>query len=998
MDEIELIKEKVNVVDLISEYIPLKKAGINYKANCPFHQEKSPSFMVSPERQIWHCFGCFPPGELVKTPFGYHPIETINKDHWVVSGKGNLRRVTEIMTHQYKGSLIEVGVRKLGGLVRLTADHNVFVVRGAPYLHKEYKNFSKRNRRYLEYYFSDPIEYHRLVGKYLPLTKVPAGQLRKGDILLYPIDRSEEDIEEIDLLNYLTKSSRLGPRVKEIPYKVPVNEDFLKLVGYWIAEGSSNRAYIRFSLGSHEEDFALEIVNLIKKIFSLEAKIHRRKISEKTGIEITACQSKLANIFENLCGKGAANKHIPFIFQQLPIKKQSILLYAIHRGDGTKFIAHRSKNEHKSITTISRVLEEQLVDLLLRRNVFPTMHVRKMRVDKLLTNHRESFTVFWSEVIQQKYNAIYYQPDGSEYWLLPITKLVEQEYVGPVHNFSVEKDHSYIATNFAVANCQKGGDIFKFLMEKESLEFKDALEILAQKAGVTLKRGTRDKGQGDRLFEVNQKAAQFYNYLLTENKVGKTALEYLLKRGLTPETIKEFSIGYAPQNWETLVRFLRKRGFKNEEMVEAGLAVASAKGGYDRFRGRVMFPLVDPRGRVLAFSGRVLGSELPKYINTPQTRLFDKGRFLLGLNLTKGAIKEKGEAIIVEGEMDFLMSYQAGVKNIIASKGTALTENQVEEIKKYAATILLCFDTDLAGDAAARRGIEIADKAGLNIKVIDFEGVKDPAELIKSNPEDWKKAVDEAIPIYDYYLKSAESRFNPKQATGKKQIFNELLPIWNRISDPITREHYIERLAAFLSVKEEFVRGELDKYQKSLNVSTYKPGLALRQKPEIPVETQESDGIPEKIIYDRREMLERYLIALLLHQPVDLNYVPNLPETLFTHEELKQVYVLLVLFLDSIAFKSQSFKITEFIMTLPADFIELVDELYLLEVDEKLKERAAWQKELDLVVSELKKMLIKSSLEKLSLQIKNAQEFEKDTNLETLTKRFRDLSVKLKNL
>lgn len=564
----------------------------------------------------------------------------------------------------------------------------------------------------------------------------------------------------------------------------------------------------------------------------------------------------------------------------------------------------------------------------------------------------------------------------------------------PFHN---EKSPSFMVSPerqiWHCFGCQKGGDIFKFVMEKESLEFKDALEILAQKAGVTLKKSKTKSDGSDKLFEANQKAAQFYNYLLTENKVGKKALDYLLARGLNLETIKEFSIGYAPQNWETLVRFLRKRGFKNEEMIDAGLIVPSQKGGYDRFRGRIMFPLSDPRGRVLAFSGRVLGDELPKYINTPQTRLFDKGKFLLGLNLTKSSIKEKGEAIIVEGEMDFLMSYQAGVKNIIASKGTALTENQVEEIKRYAGTILLCFDTDLAGDAAARRGIEIADKAGLNIKVIDFEGVKDPAELIKSNPEDWKKAVDEAIPIYDYYLKSAESRFNPKQATGKKQIFNELLPIWNRISDPITREHYIERLAAFLSVKEDFVRDELDKYQKSLNVSNYKPGLALRAKEEL------SEELPQKAVpYDRREMLERYLIALLLHQPIDLNYVPNLPETLFTHEELKQVYVLLVLFLDSISFKSQAFRITEFIMTLPADFIELVDELYLLEVDEKLKERVAWQKELDLVVSELKKMLIKSSLEKLSLQIKNAQEFEKDASLETLTKRFRDLSVKLKNL
>jgi DNA primase len=551
--------------------------------------------------------------------------------------------------------------------------------------------------------------------------------------------------------------------------------------------------------------------------------------------------------------------------------------------------------------------------------------------------------------------------------------------------------------------CQKGGDCFKFVMEKEGLEFKDALEILAQKAGVVLKKGARGKGQGesDRLYEINQKAAQFYNYLLTENKVGKKALTYLLKRGLTTQTIKEFSIGYAPQNWETLVKFLRKRGFTQAELTDSGLIVPSSQGGYDRFRGRIMFPLSDIRHRILGFSGRVLGSELPKYINTPQTRLFDKGKFLLGLNLTKGVIKEKNEAIIVEGEMDFLMSYQSGVKNIIASKGTALTEAQVLELKKYASTILLCFDTDLAGDVAARRGIEIADKAGLNIKVIDFKGSKDPAELIKSDPKLWGKAVEEAIPIYDYYLKSAGARFNPKEASGKREVLSELLPIWMKISDPITREHYIERLAAFLQVKDDFVRDALQNYEKSTSSQAYKQSFSSAQNVKPGNENNAvaaSKASPLKVTYDRRQMLEQYLIALLLHQPVDSAFVPNFPETLFTQEELKQVYVLLVLFLDSVAFKSEAFKITGFINTLPQEFIEVVDKLYLLEIDEKLKEKAVWQKEINLVVSELKKMLIKTSLEKLSLQIKNAQEFGKDESLETLNRRFRDLSVKLKNL
>ncbi|MBI2593254.1 DNA primase [Candidatus Daviesbacteria bacterium] len=540
--------------------------------------------------------------------------------------------------------------------------------------------------------------------------------------------------------------------------------------------------------------------------------------------------------------------------------------------------------------------------------------------------------------------------------------------------------------------CQRGGDCFKFLMEKEGWDFKESLEFLAQKTGVTLKRGKSDQGKGinDRLFEANEKTVQFYHYLLTEHKLGKKALDYLLNRGLTLETLKQFKLGYAPQNWEILVKFLNKRGFEMKVLIDCGLAVVSNRGGYDRFRGRIMFPLCDSRGRVLGFSGRVLGDELPKYINTPQTRIFDKSRFLFGLNLSKGQIKEKNEAIIVEGEMDFLMSFQSGVKNIVASKGTALTEAQVDELKKYASSIMLCFDTDLAGDAASRRGIEIADKAGLNIKVIEFDKAKDPAELIKKDIQLWEKAVEEAVPIYDYYLKSVENRFNPKEASGKRQIFAELLPIWSKISDSITREHYIEKLAALVQVKEDFVREEMEKHKSFGGPKKYIQALNT---------SREVISAPTRnITFDRREMLEQYLIALLLHQPSDLVYIPNFPETLFTQEELKQIYVLLVLFLDSISFKSRSFKITEFIKTLPEEFIDLVDRLNLLEIDTKLQDAYIWQRETDLVVSELKKMLIKASLEKLSLQIKNAQEFGKDDSLETLNRRFRDLSVKLKNL
>ncbi len=530
--------------------------------------------------------------------------------------------------------------------------------------------------------------------------------------------------------------------------------------------------------------------------------------------------------------------------------------------------------------------------------------------------------------------------------------------------------------------CDKGGDIFKFLMEKEGIEFKEALEILAQKAGVVLKRTKKNTDEKDRLYQIHEKTQQFFEYLLTTHALGKKALDYLKKRGLTDQTIKEFGLGYAPSSWENLTKFLKKRGFSEKESTDSGLCVPSQRGCYDRFRGRITYPLIDQRGKIMGFSGRVLGLEQPKYLNTPQTPIFDKGKFLFGLNLTKSDIRQKKSAILVEGEMDALMSYQAGVKNVVASKGTALTEDQIELIKKYTDTILLCFDTDFAGDAASRRGIEIAEKAGLNIKIIQITGAKDPAEQIVSNPADWEQSVKNAIPIYDYYLESVSKRFDPKQALGKKMIFAEILPIFSKIIDPMVKEHYIQRLAALLQVKDDIVRSELKKLGSAPQINLTKP-----------IETSDIVSLP-----DRRERLEEYLITLMLHLPSDLTFVPNFPETLFTQEELKQIYVLLVLFLDNISFKGKSFKIAEFAEATPESLMPIVDKLYLRETDEKLTEGKFWQKELNTVVSELKKMLIHSSLEKLSLQIKNAQEFGKMESLELLNKRFRDLSVKLKNL
>lgn len=535
--------------------------------------------------------------------------------------------------------------------------------------------------------------------------------------------------------------------------------------------------------------------------------------------------------------------------------------------------------------------------------------------------------------------------------------------------------------------CSKGGDIFTFLMEKEGMDFKEALELLAKKAGVTLKQTTGKKDFRDRLFEVNLKSQEFFHYILTKHPLGKKALEYLITRGVSSESIENFGLGYAPNSWESLTRILLKRGFSVSEIVTCGVAVSSKNGAYDRFRGRITFPLTDATGKIRGFAGRILYQGEPKYINIPQTAIFDKSHFLFGLNLAKGEIRDKKEAVLVEGEMDVIASHQAGFTQVVACKGTAFTEGQIEILKKYTENLSLCFDMDLAGDSASRRSIEMAEKKGLNIKVVQLTGGKDAAEVIKEDAGDFQKALLEAVPIYDYYLFSIAKRYDIKKMADLKKVGEELIPLWAKIPDDLVRESYIQKLAAFIKTDDRILRDTVEKARKIDSKQSYKQVL---------YQSSQTDTIVG--VRGRRELLEEYLIALLLHPPADFVFVPNFLETIFLKETFRQLYILLVLYLDSISFKSKAFSINEFSSDLPKELLTEVDRLYLTELDDKLASPNAWQKEVMGVVAELKKALVKAALEKLSLEIKNAQEFGKMETVQSLNKRFRDLSVKLKNL
>jgi DNA primase len=410
--------------------------------------------------------------------------------------------------------------------------------------------------------------------------------------------------------------------------------------------------------------------------------------------------------------------------------------------------------------------------------------------------------------------------------------------------------------------CGKGGDIFAFVKEIEGVEFGDALRILAQKAGIQLKRQPPElRTERQRLYEICELATHFFEKQLEESKAGKEAKKYLLARGINEESLKKWRIGYAPDVWQGLSDFLNSRGYQKGEIEKAGLGLSSEQGSfYDRFRGRIIFPILDLNSQVVGFTGRVFKdrdkTEIAKYVNTPQTLLYDKSRILYGLDKAKVEIRKKDFCILVEGNTDTIMVSQAGFENVVATSGTALTPFQLKILKRYSDNLFIAFDMDVAGDTATKRGIDLAQLQGFNVKVIVLPKDSDPADVISKNLKDWEKYVEKAKSILDFYFESAFSKFDKDNPEGKREISKILLPVIKRIPNRIEQSYWLQKLAEKLEVKEEDVEEELKKVK--LNEEIY--GL----------EPEEIVSLPQR---SRKELLEERLLILILKCPQNISLI-----------------------------------------------------------------------------------------------------------------------------
>jgi len=565
--------------------------------------------------------------------------------------------------------------------------------------------------------------------------------------------------------------------------------------------------------------------------------------------------------------------------------------------------------------------------------------------------------------------------------------------VCPFHN---EKTPSFFVSPskqiWHCFGCNAGGDMFSFVMQIEGVEFAEALRTLARKAGVELKKqDPKLKSQRLKLYEICQEAAEFFEGNLKEEKAVQ---EYLIKRGISLKSIEEFNIGYALNSWNSLYKHLTDLGYETSDIEKAGLIIQNTKYQiqntkyYDRFRKRIMFPICDISGQIIGFTGRIFkGDEsTAKYMNSPETPIFNKSQILYALDKAKIDMRKEDGCILAEGQIDVIMSHQAGVKNMAAASGTALTPDHLRIIKRYTNNLLLAFDTDTAGETATKRSIGLAQELEFNIKIIILPKDKDPADVIKKNPKEWKEAIENAKPIMEFYFENAFSKYNLEKLEDKRKIAQELLPPIKKIANEIEQAHWLQVLAAKLNVQEKLLNEALAKV-KILDEYSY-ANPAHRQE-------GASEGRGQVALKKLQlQSLEENLLGLALKYPEYLEVLKeNLTLKYFTSPMAGKIFQYL---------KKQKFDRTclpagrkinlkkiqkEVLPNQPYYIAHVIFQIEHYDLEEK-----DVLKEINFCIKALKSNYFKKNLAELSLAIKKAEREKNKKEIKNLTKEFNKLS------
>lgn len=539
--------------------------------------------------------------------------------------------------------------------------------------------------------------------------------------------------------------------------------------------------------------------------------------------------------------------------------------------------------------------------------------------------------------------------------------------VCPFHN---EKTPSFYVSPareiFHCFGCNAGGDVFKFVSMIEGVEFPEALSILASRAGVVLRReDPRLSGERKRLLNLIEDATKFFESELAKNGAAK---DYLQTRGLKEETIRDFRLGFVTDGWENLLSQLLQKGYKPEEIAKAGLAISSSNPDartkfYDRFRSRIMFPIADPSGRIVGFSGRIFNKETNegKYINTPNTILYDKSKILYLWDRAKNEARKENSCVVVEGQMDALMSHQAGITNTVATSGTSLGSAHLFLIKRLASRLLLAFDNDEAGETASRRAYELALDSGFEVHVIDVPEGKDPAETLALNPELWTVAIKNAKPVIAFFLDNLGKKFGGDLHKIRTEARTAVLPYIARFSSEIEKAHWVQETAKVLQLKEEPLWEDIKK---------------------ISIHGRRSDSSDREIKFadvalkTRRHLVEERILGMLVWKAgTSFGVEANLKD-LFSKENSPM--------LDAVLAGNSDF--------------ESALSKFALEAELLYGDADKMGEEVKSLVSELEREVVRTRLESLSEEIRKTEAAGERDKLAQYLKDFQDASRKLNYL
>lgn len=554
----------------------------------------------------------------------------------------------------------------------------------------------------------------------------------------------------------------------------------------------------------------------------------------------------------------------------------------------------------------------------------------------------------------------------------------------PFHN---EKTPSFVVSQdkqvWHCFGCGEGGDVFSFVEKIENVEFAECLRILARKANITLPEYNPEKAnKRNALLEIHDAITKYYTQKLFSD-VGVEAREYLKKRGLDKETVLAWKIGFASNTWDGAMGFLKSKGFSEELLLQSGIVTRGDQGRvYDRFRNRIMFPIFDHTGQVIGFSGRLLDSDTKaaKYINSPQTPIYDKSAVLFGLSHAKDAIRKEKTAVLVEGQMDVISSHRVGVQQVVASSGTALTQQQLQLLSRYSTELIVAYDQDSAGIKALERSIGLALSEGFTVRVAVLPEGSDPDDSIQKDPNQWKTIIAEPVEYIEYYFQKIQKTFDLASVQGKKQAAKTMLTIISQLRDSVEQDIHLQRLSGLLHVSTE-----------ALKQSLQKPTHAAQSQTQTTIKAP----TPEQQLHARMQRL----LACLMLKPDLVAFVQKvLPAEQWPHGQEQDLYKALVLFYDKNEHSTgenspdtwfQQFELyihndqTDHLAVLAQALKLLSEDIAAQEIDTK--------REIEQLVIVLKRTLLQQQIERLQVQLAQQSTDSNEQTLEELNQLVREL-------